>query len=442
MKLKFIIPVVLLGTFAFSQEKEIKNALSLAKDNKTAEATTVLSSIESQVTQNYGNLEPSLLADYYFALGKVAFSTNNNKLAAEHFAKVNELESNPYFVVKNKDTKAVSYVYSKAEATSLESGNNSVKERKLTPLYSEDIKTLVGPSMQALSTTAKEQFQNNDYVNAAKNFETLYYLNKAIGKEDIRTLYFVGKLYQNAKENEKAAVIYDKLVSQKFTGVVDEYEITLADGKVITSNQADADLYKLDTKNKIKKVQSENLEKELYTNAAVNAALAKNHDKAIEYCKLYLASHSGDSDIQKTLSNIYIDAKKYDEYIVLAQDLIAANPNDANVYKYVGLVYGQKGDSAKAKEYFDKAINLTPNDISLYVSVILGILEREKPLVTEMNALGNSKADNDKYKKLLEKRKAIYKEAMPYAEAASKLEPDNKELKSLITKMTNLLSRS
>jgi len=42
-----------------------------------------------------------------------------------------------------------------------------------------------------------------------------------------------------------------------------------------------------------------------------------------------------------------------------------------------------------------------------------------------MNSLGNSRADNKKYQELNEQKKQYYKDALPYLEKASELDPKN-----------------
>ena len=49
-------------------------------------------------------------------------------------------------------------------------------------------------------------------------------------------------------------------------------------------------------------------------------------------------------------------------------------------------------------------------------------------MVEQMNALGNSSADNKKYDELKEQRKQIYTETVPYLTKALELNPNNSEV--------------
>ncbi len=54
-----------------------------------------------------------------------------------------------------------------------------------------------------------------------------------------------------------------------------------------------------------------------------------------------------------------LNAKKYDEAIAFLNNYAAAHPNSSELWRvYAGLgdVYSAKGEAAKAKEYYDKAM--------------------------------------------------------------------------------------
>ena len=52
-------------------------------------------------------------------------------------------------------------------------------------------------------------------------------------------------------------------------------------------------------------------------------------------------------------------------------------------------------------------------------------MSKERDIVEEMNSLGNSRADNKKYQELNKEKKQFYKDALPYLEKASELNPKN-----------------
>ena len=61
------------------------------------------------------------------------------------------------------------------------------------------------------------------------------------------------------------------------------------------------------------------------------------------------------------------------------------------------------------------------------INIAASILAKEASIVEEMNNLGMSKADTKKYDELSEKRKEIYREALPYLEKVMEMDPENKE---------------
>jgi Flp pilus assembly protein TadD len=82
------------------------------------------------------------------------------------------------------------------------------------------------------------------------------------------------------------------------------------------------------------------------------------YDKAIEHFKEALASERHFSGILHNLCNAGIKADKLDEVLNVIEDWILKKPDDGDLYYWAGIIYGQKGDRARAVEQFDKAMKL------------------------------------------------------------------------------------
>ena len=72
-------------------------------------------------------------------------------------------------------------------------------------------------------------------------------------------------------------------------------------------------------------------------------------------------------------------------------------------------------------------MEIDPDMDNARMNIAAVILSKEREIIDEMNGLGMSKKDNERYEELSEERKEIYKEAIPYLEAIVKKNPDNKD---------------
>ena len=119
------------------------------------------------------------------------------------------------------------------------------------------------------------------------------------------------------------------------------------------------------------------------------------------------------------------DIARYDE---LMQQVLAFDPTDPEPYYNIGVVAAASGNPVKAMEFYKKAIELKPDYSSAQVNLGALILRDEMKIVDEMNSLGMSKADSKKYDALETKREGLYREALPYLEAAYASRGDNPQL--------------
>jgi len=115
-----------------------------------------------------------------------------------------------------------------------------------------------------------------------------------------------------------------------------------------------------------------------------------------------------------TEANIYIELGEKEKFKSLMNEAIAQDPNNANLYYNLAVVTSDLGDKESAREYYEKAIDIDPTYTNAYLNLVALILEGEKVIVETMNNLGTSAADNIKYDNLMEKRRNLYLECIPY----------------------------
>jgi tetratricopeptide (TPR) repeat protein len=119
------------------------------------------------------------------------------------------------------------------------------------------------------------------------------------------------------------------------------------------------------------------------------------------------------------------DIARYNE---LMSQIVASDPENPEIYFNLGVGSAEIGNKEEAIKYYEKALELNPEYEAALINIAVLKLSGEDALVEEMNSLGNSKADNQKYDELKQKRSDIYTETLPYLERALKLKPDSQEV--------------
>jgi tetratricopeptide (TPR) repeat protein len=99
-------------------------------------------------------------------------------------------------------------------------------------------------------------------------------------------------------------------------------------------------------------------------------------------------------------------------------------------------LYKQNNDYESAKATFEKARQLAPNDeelkkgeFDLYFSIGVNFLLEEDKLIKEIN---ESVADKKKYDQLMEKRKKMFTDSIPYLEKAYSIDPNDQNTIKLL----------
>ena len=91
-------------------------------------------------------------------------------------------------------------------------------------------------------------------------------------------------------------------------------------------------------------------------------------------------------------------------------------------------------------EYYSKAIELNPDYAEALINKAQLILDGERTIIDEMNSLGTSNADYDRYDVLKEEKNKLYSNALPYLESASRLRPESMDIVKTLKGIYGLLS--
>ena len=135
----------------------------------------------------------------------------------------------------------------------------------------------------------------------------------------------------------------------------------------------------------------------------------------------------GDAALMQAEADMYYKLGDVAMYKQIMEEIVANDPENADLLYNLGVSASRLGDNEQAKTYYSKVLELKPDYTSAQINMAAVILSGEKAIVEEMNSLGTSRADNAKYETLKKERVQIYKSAVPYLENALNQNEDNVE---------------
>ncbi len=185
--------------------------------------------------------------------------------------------------------------------------------------------------------------------------------------------------------------------------------------------------------------ESESRYPEIVKNIALIYSQQGKVDEAIAAVKEARAQNPKDINLILAEANLYIKLDDKEKFKVLMEEAIAEEPDNAALYYNLGVINAEMGNKEDARNYYNKAIELDPNQENYYMNLAALELSEETPLIEEMNNLGNTKKDNLRYDELKQKREDIYRSAIPHLEKLLSLNPENVDaLKTLMNIYGNL----
>lgn len=124
------------------------------------------------------------------------------------------------------------------------------------------------------------------------------------------------------------------------------------------------------------------------------------------------------------LIDYYSNNNKYDEAMQFADDMLAKNPNNT-FYLYVkGYLYHNMKDYDKAIEFYTKTIEVDPNYAEAYSNLgLIYCLQAQ-----DFSETATTDVNDSKYKADQVTLRAFYEKARPNYEKARELKPDQREL--------------
>ncbi len=370
---------------SFAQKKEIKRAGKAVEKGDYQEAKNYLSQAEAQLA----NADEDEKADFYLYKGYALIGNGENVPAADLMAASEAM----------KKAKELGHADAQQGATAVSN---------------------------ALVNSAIADQNAQKYAEAAEKLNASYRINT----QDTIYLYYAASNAVNAQDYDAALKYYEELQDLGFTGEEVMYTAvnkeTGEEERMASKEQRDL-FVKAGTYINPQEKKSESRKGEIAKNIALIYIEKGEKDKAIAAMETAKNENPNDVNLMQAEADMYYQMGDMQKYRALIEEVVAQNPNDAVLYYNLGVSSAELKEHDRAIEYYKKAIELDPEMSNARINIAYVILNKEQPIVEEMNKLGMSKADQKKYDELAKQRQDIYKEALPHLEKVLVNNPNNIE---------------
>jgi tetratricopeptide (TPR) repeat protein len=368
--MKKLILFILLFTFSFStaQKKELRNANKFFISGEYASAIDLLDSAKDL----FDSSDDKIKAQAMLLYGKIHTTMEDFELAIKAFDMSKNLGS-----------------------------SDQILNPELRKLETAIITSAVGDN------------ETEDFNAAAKKLKMVYELNTETNSE---YLYYAASSAVNSLDYPLALEYYELLRDIKYEGIETKFYITeVSSGNEIEIN--DEVQFKLLQRSKdysdAREEETDSKFPEIVKNIALIYKELGQNDKALAAIEAARSSNPDDVGLIITAANIYFELGNKEAFKVAMSQAIEKEPNNAVLYYNLGVVSAELGEKEVAISYYQTSIDLDPSNENSYLNLVALILEGEEDIVSEMNSLGTSRADNMKYDELKESRENLYKQTVP-----------------------------
>jgi tetratricopeptide (TPR) repeat protein len=371
----------------FGQKKELKAVGKLVENQDYDTALNQLLSLESIVEGS----ELKYQAQYQFLAGNIYGRQQNFKAAFAAFESAKQLEPD----------------------------NGSSK-------HTADIDKLTNDFTIEAVNKAIDENLNENYVKAAELLILIYNVDQDKNRD---YLYYAASSAVNGGDYDSALAYYQELRDLDYTGSVEKFYATETEtGEEIELSAENYVLFqKLKAYSNFRTEMTESKLPEIVKNIALIYVQQKQNDLAIGAIKEARAANPLDIGLILTEADLYIQLGDKQKFTDLMKEAIEKDPNNHILYFNLGVITAEQGDRAKARAYYETAIELNSSYAASYLNLAALILDEEPELVEKMNSLGNSRADNIKYEQFQKQREGLFLEAVPVLEKLTEIDPSNVE---------------
>ena len=389
-KLILILITISITHFSFSQKKELKTAEKLIKSNNYTEAINILGSLNDLID----SADDKTKAKFYYLSGLANYQNGESSF-------------------ENK-------------LSSIENFNNAKDiEEEGSKIYSTKIDDILTNLFNSFVNDSRSALENKDYELSYKSLEAAY----NVSKKDTLYLYNAALVATEAKSYDVALNFYEELIDLGYTGIsINYYATEKESGKEQVFQDMKSRDFSVDvltTHISPRDEMAESVEIDILRSIAAIYRTKEDFDNSLKFLERAKSIDPLDINLILLESNIRWEMGEVDMYQSLITKALEIEPNNVDLIFNLGVVNADKGDHEKAVDYYNKAIAMDPSYTKAYLNAAALTLEKEGAIIEEMNSLGMSTADYNRYDELKIERENLYRSAIPYLEKVYELENDN-----------------
>lgn len=417
MKIKYAIAAsLLISISAFAQKDELKALKKLESKHMQMTPADIQEAkgLISQAESKLGSATDEQKIDFYYYKGSFAAMESmmnpmtaeaNFPIARDNLKKVIEMEKSG----KKKYTPIIeNEIFSrmKAGATTIAAELNKQKQHKAAAQYYLAAYELDPKDPSNLYNAAAMAVNGQDYDNALKYYEEL---NK-IGFTGEGTIY---------------------TARNKQTGMVETFPNQKTRDLSVTAGQH------VDPRQE----ELPSLKGEIVKNIALIYIQRGEIERAKQAMNDARKANPDDVGLIISEADLYLKTNDMETYKRLINEALQKNPKNADLFFNLGVVTTSTNPEEAAKHY-QKALEIDPNYVNAMINLGILIISDEQKIVNEMNSLGNSTKDNQRYDQLKKKRDDMFNKALPYFEKAHAVKPDNQDVIGMLASIYQAMDRT
>ena len=389
MKTKKLLTFLLLIfiSFGYSQKKELRNANKFYDSGEYLSALDLLETSMSMFDSSDDKVKSQVMLLY----GKIYTSTEDFELAIKSF-------------------------------------NNS---RELG-VSGQDLNSEINKLETAIITSAIADNETENFSDASKKLKMVYDINP---ENNGLYLYYAASSAVNSNDLSLALEYYLILRDIKYEGIETKYYITDVSNETEIEINSETEFNLLKKSKDYSNPREEETESkfpEIVKNIAIIYKQLGQNDMALAAIETARASNPDDVGLIITAANIYFELDDKEAFKLAMSEAIDKEPNNPILYYNLGVVSGELGEKVSARTYYEKSIELDPTNENSYLNLVALILDAEQEIVNEMNSLGTSKSDNERYDELKITREELYKECVPILKDLIAISKDIEAIRTLM----------
>ncbi len=388
---KLVALIFLLISFQINgQKKELKIVEKLIKSENFTSAINNLNIVQEKISTN----DKKTLAKFYYLNG-LALYQNGNSSYAQTKSSINSLN----------------------KSISTEIGGNNYYTSRINKLKTNMLNNFISNGNNYLDEKLFEKsYQNFELAYRVSTRDTLYLRNAAL-------------VANQANNYEKALDFYLELVDLDYTGISMTYYATEKESgeeqRFQDTESRDFSINVIKTHGKPRDELGKSEKDIILRTIAAIYRDTKDFDNSLKYIELSKEINPNNINLILLESNIRWELGDVDSYEKLITKALEINPENTDLVFNLGVVNADKGNIDLALEYYNKAIQLDPSYTKAYLNAAALILDKDEPIIEEMNSLGMSTSDYNRYDELKLIREDLFKSAIPYLDKVYELDPNN-----------------